>query len=312
MFKDGIGTVMTSVPVAQAERPARAAHHNPIVTGRRRHLLAALVAAGLAIGVIAGVALANAHWPYRYRVVKPLLEDVLGSHITITRYHRTYFPHPGFVAEGITLRRNAAPNLPPIGSVKQLAVEGTWSDLLMLRERVQLVDIQGLHIVAPAPGSPASKEDFPPGSASDFTGPETLIEQLKVHDGLLEIMRPNGERFSFPVLELDVGNFQKGRANTYRVVMDSMGKDSFQWNLRSAECRESRRNAGLGNLHVFFGAPGGHRQTARNVERIGEFPRAAGGNGSQWGRGNVGFRYRSGSTVGSERRDSLRGERPHG
>ena len=224
MFKDGIGTVMTNVPVAQTERPVRAAQHiftGHRFTGKKRYVLAGLAAAGLAMGAIAGIALANAHWPYRNRVVKPLLEGVLGNHIAITRYHRTYFPHPGFVAEGITLRRNAASDLPPLGSVKQLAVEGTWSDLLMLRERVQLVDIQGLHIVIPTPGSDANKKDFPPGSASDFTGPETLIEQLKVHDGLLDVMRPNGERFSFPVLELDIGNFQKGRANSYTVQMEN-------------------------------------------------------------------------------------------
>lgn len=210
---------MTSVPVAQAERPAPAAHH--ILTRKARYVIAGLAIAAFATAIVAGIYLANAHWPYRYRVVKPLLEGVLGSQITIARYHRTYFPHPGFVAEGITLRRNSAPDLPPLGSVKQLAVEGTWADLLMLRERVQLVDIQGLHLVIPAPGSRANKEDFPPGSASDFAGPETLIEQLKIHDGLLDLMRPNGSRFSFPVRELDIRDFQKGRANTYAIVMEN-------------------------------------------------------------------------------------------
>jgi AsmA-like C-terminal region len=210
---------MANARVAPGVHFARAGHDSS--SKKLRYGLAGLAIAGVALGAIFGVQFANRHWPYRYRIVKPLLEEVLGSQIVITRYHRTYFPNPGFVAEGITLRRKSAPDLPPLGSVEQLAVQGTWIDLFLLRERVKLVDIQRLHVVVPAPGSRANKEDFPPGSASDFAGPDTLIEQLKIHDGLLDIMRANGTRFSFPIKELDLRAFQKGIASEYTVAMDN-------------------------------------------------------------------------------------------
>lgn len=213
---------MANARVAPEVHVARAGHSFPQLDKRTlRYGIVGFALAVATLGVVFGVRFANEHWPYRYRIVKPLLEDVLGSQIVITHYHRTYFPHPGFVAEGITLRRKSAPDLPPLGSVEQLAVQGTWIDLLLLRERVKLVDMQGLHMVIPAPGSAANKKDFPPGSASDFAGPDTLIEQLKVHDGLLDIMRSNGKRFSFPVKELDLRGFRKGMAAEYMVVMDN-------------------------------------------------------------------------------------------
>jgi hypothetical protein len=208
---------MPKAPVALNAGPVRAERK----THRMPRYALACLAVTILVALISGVRFANTHWPYRYRVVKPLLEGVLGSQIVITRYHRIYFPYPGFVAEGIALRRRSAPNLPPLGSVEQLAVEGTWMDLLLLRERVQLVDIEGLHIVIPVPGSPANKQDFPPGSAADFTGPETRIEQLKIHKGLLDILRANGTRFSFPIRELDLQGFQKGHATHYAVVMEN-------------------------------------------------------------------------------------------
>ncbi len=208
---------MANARVAPDVHFARAAHV-PVLF-RLRYGIAGIGI--LALALVAGVRFANAHWPYRYRIVKPLMEDVLGSQIIITRYHRTYFPHPGFVAEGITLRRKSAPDLPPLGSVEQLAVQGTWGDLIALRERVALIDIRGLHLVIPVPGSAANKKDFPPGSAADFAGPETMIQQLKVHNGLLDIMRSNGTRFSFPVRELDLSGFQRGRAADYMVVMEN-------------------------------------------------------------------------------------------
>ncbi len=187
---------------------------------RKRLWIAAAVA--VAAGVL-GVAVffINAHWPYRYRVVKPLLEDVLGGQVQISRYHRTYFPRPGFAATGITLRRKTAPNLPPLGSVDTLFVQGSWIDLLMLRERIELVDMTGVHILVPVPGSHANQEDFPPGSASDFTGPDTLIENLRIHTSLLEIMRADGSRFSFPIRELQMRNFQKGRQEEFDVDMSN-------------------------------------------------------------------------------------------
>jgi hypothetical protein len=163
----------------------------------------------------------EAHWPYRYRNIKPMLEDVLSSQVKISQYHRTYFPNLGFVAIGITMRRKSAPDLPPLGSVEKLVVQGSWIDLVMLRDRVRLVDMTGLHIVVPPIGSRANHEDFPPGSSSDFLGPDTMIEKLDVHQGLLDIMRDDGNRYSFPIKELELRNFHKGYATQYAVEMNN-------------------------------------------------------------------------------------------
>ena len=123
-----------------------------------------IAVAGLAAVVLAalGFLLVNKYWPYRYRNVEPLLEQVLASKVTIDHYHRIYFPHPGFVADGLTLRRNTSPSLTPIGHADQLTVEGNWFDLLLLRREVRLVDIKSLHVIIPAAGSSANHEDFPP------------------------------------------------------------------------------------------------------------------------------------------------------
>lgn len=176
---------------------------------------AILVAAAIGSGFVA------AHWPYRNRLIRPLLESVFGGPITMTQYHRTYFPNPGFVANGIVIRRKSAPNLPPIGTVQTLYVQGHWIDLLSLRNRVQLVDITGFHLTLPAPGSREAREEFPSGSPSDFAGPDTLIERLEIHDSKLDILRDNGGRFSFAIQQLHIEEMQKGRAMRYVVSMEN-------------------------------------------------------------------------------------------
>jgi hypothetical protein len=170
---------------------------------------------------IAGGRYINAHWPYRYRNVEPLLQKVFASQIKIDHYHRIYFPQPGFVATGLTLRRYSAPDLPPIGSARSLLVQGSWVDLLLLRDRVRLVDVEGLHVVVPPVGSRANHEDFPPGSSADFGGPATVVEQLNIHNATLDIMRVNGNRYSFPIRQLTIRNLRKGQAISYSVDMQN-------------------------------------------------------------------------------------------
>ena len=177
----------------------------------------------VAVGVLLAVAivLAGANWPYRHRKIKPMLEDVLASQVTFTGYHRIYFPNPGFVATEITMRRKSASNLPPLGHVETMVVEGRWSDLFLLRRRVQLVDVTGMHILVPALGSKENHAAFPAGSGRDFEGPDTKIERLVIHSSELDIMRPNGKPLIFPIKLIEMLNLHKGEAMTYAIDMQN-------------------------------------------------------------------------------------------
>lgn len=176
-----------------------------------------IVAGFLGIAVAIGGYFAEQYWPYRYRNVKPLLEQVFASKVTISHYHRTYFPHPGFVADKLTLRRNATPGLPPIGSTQKLIVQGRWIDLLTLRKRVMLVDVKQLHVIIPAMGSPELQKDFPVGSTADFAGPSTTVEKLVIHEAALDILRPDGSRYTYPIKQATFRNLQKNKPLSFDV-----------------------------------------------------------------------------------------------
>ena len=222
---------MTNVSVSPAVRSPRSLWH-------KAPLWMHIVVVATALVLAAGFVFVSTNWPYRYRKIKPMLEDVLASQVKISRYHRTYFPHPGFMATGITMRRKSAPDLPPLGTVESMVVQGSWLDLVMLRDRVQLVDITGLHIVVPAIGSRENHEDFPPGSSADFEGPTTKIDRMVVHKSLLDIMRADGNRLSFPIAQLELRNVHKGEAMTYAVDM------------RNAQpTGRIRAHGGLGPMH---------------------------------------------------------------
>jgi AsmA-like C-terminal region len=182
------------------------------------HVVIVATGAVLAIAIV----LISANWPYRHRKIAPMLEDILTSEVTFSKYHRVYFPRPGFEATGITIRRRtASPGQPPLGHIDSMMLVGTWTDLIMLRHRVKLIDITGFHAIVPAVGSRESKLSFPHGSAKEFTGPDTFIERMLIHNSLLEILRKNDPPLSFPIKQLEIRNFHRGGAMTWAVDMQN-------------------------------------------------------------------------------------------
>jgi len=180
----------------------------------------AIVAAGALLAIAA--VFISANWPYRHRKIHAMLEDVLTSDVTFTGYHRLYFPRPGFEATGITIRRKTAPpGAPPLGHLDSMRVVGTWTDLVTLRQRVEQVDITGFQILIPAIGSEASKRSFPEGSSKEFSGPDTMIERLIVHDSTLKVLRENGKPLAFPIKQVEITNLHKGEAFTYALDMQN-------------------------------------------------------------------------------------------
>src|SRR4051794_18090446 len=143
-------------PPTGSRRGDDPAAHPAIPESRKKRRWPLIIALAFIVAAVLGFSFIAENWPYRYRKIKPMLEDDLASQIEVASYHRIYFPNPGFVAKGLTLRRKSALKLPPLGHAEMMIVRGRWSDLLLLRKRVQTVELTGLHIILPPIGSQAN------------------------------------------------------------------------------------------------------------------------------------------------------------
>ena len=151
------------------------------------------------VSAVIGLVLLARHWPFaRQRVVEAVQDDFHGT-VTFSRFHKTFFPHPGCVAEGATLVRPGGPQgSPPFASVDKLIIRAHYLDLLLRPGYVAHIELQGLRIHVPPLGSmPSAPPDQNPSS--------TRVGEVVANNALLEIARQAGKplRFEIHTLTLD-------------------------------------------------------------------------------------------------------------
>jgi hypothetical protein len=153
-----------------------------------------LAAIGFVVLIAAGLTIFILHFPFSRDRVRQSLEETFHGQVTFAKFHVTYFPHPGCVAEGLTMVHPLSPDgSPPLVSARKFTVEAHYLYLLARPGYVSRVIIEGLHIQAPAhsSGRPIDQNETPS---------TTHIGQVIADNALLEIARENGA----PPLRYDI------------------------------------------------------------------------------------------------------------
>jgi hypothetical protein len=196
---------MASSPPSIAPKHSRATSSK-----HKRHVIELALFAVLVIA-LAGVAAMFTYWPFRYREVHPLLEHTFRSKVTVKHYHRTYFPHPGYVAEGVTFYRHGDTQIPPLATLDRMTVVGKWTNLIFHPHELYEIRLGGLHVRIPPSGTKARRLDFNEGVVA--SSQQTIQIETIVADGTtLDFLGDNGKpplRLKFPLLQ--VHNVHQGQ-----------------------------------------------------------------------------------------------------
>lgn len=119
-------------------------------------------------------------WPFRQHAVVAELEDESFSKVTVGSFRETYFPRPGCVLEHVVFQHNRQAGAPPLITIEQVRIEGSFAGLFA--GRVRLVEVQGLRIRVPPLGS----EHFETPRRSTV-----VIDQLVADGATLQVGSPN-------------------------------------------------------------------------------------------------------------------------
>ncbi|HZZ15169.1 MAG TPA: hypothetical protein VFE08_04320, partial [Candidatus Sulfotelmatobacter sp.] len=94
--------------------------------------------------VLLGIVLVTSSlWPFSQSQVLQDLREASDSQVQARAFHRTYFPFPGCVAEGLTFNHDpAAPT--PLITVEKLTIRGSYIGILT--KSVSRITVDGLHV----------------------------------------------------------------------------------------------------------------------------------------------------------------------
>lgn len=183
--------------------------HTSVKT-KRRIRATEWVTIGIVAAAMVGVHLMFFFWPFRYRQVHPLLQAVFESRVDVKGYHRTYFPHPGFVAEHVTFYRHGNMSIPPLATIDRMQVVGHWTTLLFHPHRLNQILLEGLHVRIPPPGTKARGMDFDGGVISTSQS-EMQIETIAADGTTLDFLQHGQAPLRFQFEQLQIHNVEQNK-----------------------------------------------------------------------------------------------------
>ena len=156
-------------------------------------------------------------WPFTRDSILSALEKKFSSTVEVKTFQVTYFT-PGFVAEGVTFRRNGDPDTPPIATIEKLTIQGAYWEFFSAPSHVRNVRIEGLRIFA----SPGSERI---GNAAQAAGgpkqSAVIIDQIVADGAVLEFASdaPGTEPLKFEIHELTLNSVADDRPLSFHVAL---------------------------------------------------------------------------------------------
>jgi hypothetical protein len=109
-----------------------------------------IIAALVSVILLAILLVTSSLWPFAQSQVLQDLREASDSQIQVRALHRTYFPFPGCVVEGLVFNHDPAESTPLI-TIEKLTIRGTY--LGLFTKSVSRITAEGLHVTIPAFGT---------------------------------------------------------------------------------------------------------------------------------------------------------------
>jgi hypothetical protein len=168
---------MPSAAIASAARL-----HTQQRRGRGRPGRTALILIRAAATLCVAVLLWSRLWPFAEAPVLQNLREASDSRVQVRAFHRTYFPFPGCILEGVAFYHGSGIGKPLI-TIEKLTIRGTY--LGLLSKRVSLIKADGMRVVIPGFGT---------GEAFHTTPSKITIDEIVANGASVEFASRNADK----------------------------------------------------------------------------------------------------------------------
>ena len=191
---------------------SRSPRPRPHINHRRWLKVCAIVAAAL---VVTAILLAR-YLLYSEGKITGSLRETPSTAIKVEHFKPIYFPHPGCIVEGLSVRSNSNdPDSPPLITVRKLTIQGSYADLFLRPHHIARLILDGLRVQIP------ERARGMLGGGGSFTSKIT-IGTLIANGALLEIARAHGRPpLRFDIHELSMESVGAKQAFSYKLDMQN-------------------------------------------------------------------------------------------
>lgn len=146
-------------------------------------------------------------WPFAEAPVLQDLREASDSQVQVRAFHRTYFPFPGCILEGVVFNHGPA-NAKPLIAIDKLTIRGTYFGLLS--KRISLINAEGMRVSIPAFGT---------GKAFHTTPSKLVIGEIVANGASIEFAsrNPDKQPLRFDIHEGSLRDVGSNRPFTYRL-----------------------------------------------------------------------------------------------
>ena len=179
--------------------------------------IAVFVGSGVVLAILVGIIILRLKWPFSRQELTESVQEIVPGDVQMERFRSTFFPHPGCVAENVTVKRSAGT---PLVSVQRIAIEARYIDIVVRPGYIARITLQGLHIVVPARGSDSGMFAKASGHDSSSDNQNTRVAEIITQGAVLEVGRRGGQTpLKFEIHEVKLGSVRRGSAFSYEVAL---------------------------------------------------------------------------------------------
>jgi hypothetical protein len=147
-------------------------------------------------------------------------EHMFHARVSIQKFRRIYFPHPGCEAEQLTLTRGTGPDTRPVATVQKMRIIGRYVDLLFRPHHLAHIQVDGLYVRIPKRPDGGSTKDSQPSGQSSLTASNMSVRLITADGAVLEFANPQGKNpLRLEIHKLRTKSVSAGNPMNYQVRM---------------------------------------------------------------------------------------------
>lgn len=156
------------------------------------------VTVAVAFFALAGIGLLFlvSHWPFTEAAVVKALQGNSSRPVSIKSFRKTYVPHPGCIAEGVTVSWNSSGQRPASITIEKLTIQSSYLAVVTMQKRMDRVSAEGLYIKVLPQGATNQAGNTRVQPASGSKKSKLVIGEITADGAIVEVEPDNSGKNS--------------------------------------------------------------------------------------------------------------------